>query len=113
MAFDQVRDHLPADTPTVTPAERSEALRRRMLAVERRRARSQELSRVVPDACGLVWSVARARKVAGAGILLTGTVTAAWVLGVYVRTRRACNAARHLHGFLASLRRAAPLLAAR
>jgi effector-binding domain-containing protein len=36
-------------------------------AVVRRRASSHELSRVVPDACGLVWKVIRARQVKGAG----------------------------------------------
>jgi len=37
------------------------------LAVVRRRETLQELSRVVPEACGLVWGVVRARKLAGAG----------------------------------------------
>jgi effector-binding domain-containing protein len=37
------------------------------LAVVRRRASSNELARVVPNACGLVWSVIRAQKVPGAG----------------------------------------------
>src|SRR3954449_4162266 len=46
---------------------RLEQLGSRPLAVVRRRASSQELARVVPDACGLVWSVVRAQKVAGAG----------------------------------------------
>src|SRR5438445_11123587 len=39
----------------------------RPLAVVRRRASSQELAKVVPDACGTVWSVVRAQKIAGAG----------------------------------------------
>src|SRR3954451_5687915 len=39
----------------------------RPLAVVRRRAGKQELSRVVPEACGTVWSVVRAQKVPGAG----------------------------------------------
>jgi effector-binding domain-containing protein len=39
----------------------------RPLAVVRRRAQPQELSRVVPDACGTVWNVVRARQIAGAG----------------------------------------------
>jgi hypothetical protein len=39
----------------------------RPLAVVRRRASSQELSRVVPDACGTVWSVVRAQQIPGAG----------------------------------------------
>ena len=46
---------------------RLEQLGSRPLAVVRRRARSQELSKVVPDACGTVWSVVRAQQVAGAG----------------------------------------------
>jgi hypothetical protein len=33
----EVRDHLPADTPTVTPEERAEQLRRRVRACQRRR----------------------------------------------------------------------------
>src|SRR5437764_13899769 len=39
----------------------------RPLAVVRRRASSQQLSKVVPDACGVVWGVVRAQQVAGAG----------------------------------------------
>ncbi len=39
----------------------------RPLAVVRRRAAPRELSKVVPDACGTVWSVLRSRQVAGAG----------------------------------------------
>jgi effector-binding domain-containing protein len=38
----------------------------RPLAVVRRRATHQELSRVVPDCCGLVWGVVRSQKIAGA-----------------------------------------------
>jgi effector-binding domain-containing protein len=37
------------------------------LAVVRRRARPQELSKVVPDACGTVWGVVRAQQITGAG----------------------------------------------
>ncbi len=37
------------------------------LAVVRRRATSQELAKVVPEACGIVWGVVRAQKVEGAG----------------------------------------------
>ena len=37
------------------------------LAVVRRRANRQELSKVVPEACGTVWGVIRAQQVAGAG----------------------------------------------
>jgi effector-binding domain-containing protein len=39
----------------------------RPLAVVRRRAKPHELSKVVPEACGTVWSVMRAQNVAGAG----------------------------------------------
>jgi hypothetical protein len=46
---------------------RLEQISSRPLAVVRRRASSQELSRVVPDACGAVWSVVRAAQVKGAG----------------------------------------------
>jgi len=37
------------------------------LAVVRRRASSQDLAKVVPEACGTVWSVVRAQKIPGAG----------------------------------------------
>jgi effector-binding domain-containing protein len=37
------------------------------LAVVRRRARQQDLPKVVPDACGTVWTVMRAQQVKGAG----------------------------------------------
>jgi effector-binding domain-containing protein len=37
------------------------------LAVVRRRASLQELSKVVPDACGTVWAVLRAQQVTGLG----------------------------------------------
>jgi len=46
---------------------RLEQLSGRPLAVVRRRAAAQELSRVVPAACGTVWNVIRAQQVAGAG----------------------------------------------
>src|SRR5436190_6059385 len=46
---------------------RLEQLSSRPLAVVRRRASSQELARVVPDACGTVWGVVRAQKIPGAG----------------------------------------------
>jgi effector-binding domain-containing protein len=39
----------------------------RPLAVVRRRAASRELSKVVPDACGVVWNILRSRQVLGAG----------------------------------------------
>jgi len=35
--FDKIRDHLPADTPVVTPEERAEELRARVRACQRRR----------------------------------------------------------------------------
>jgi effector-binding domain-containing protein len=37
------------------------------LAVVRRRAKQQELSKVVPEACGAVWNVIRSQQVTGAG----------------------------------------------
>jgi effector-binding domain-containing protein len=37
------------------------------LAVVRRRAGLQELSKVVPDACGTVWGVVRAQQIKGTG----------------------------------------------
>jgi hypothetical protein len=46
---------------------RLEQVSSRPLAVVRRRARQQELSKVVPDACGIVWKVIRAQQVPGAG----------------------------------------------
>lgn len=46
---------------------RLEQVSSRPLAVVRRRASSHELARVVPDACGVVWNVVRARKIMGAG----------------------------------------------
>lgn len=44
-----------------------EQLSSRPLAVVRRRAQSQELAKVVPEACGIVWNVIRAQQVKGAG----------------------------------------------
>lgn len=44
-----------------------EHLSSRPLAVVRRRGRSQELSKIVPDACGIVWNVIRAQQIPGAG----------------------------------------------
>jgi effector-binding domain-containing protein len=38
----------------------------RPLAVVRRRANLRDLPKIVPDACGLVWGVIRAQKIAGA-----------------------------------------------
>src|SRR5437870_13755086 len=46
---------------------RLEQLSARPLAVVRRRAASQELPKVVPDACGTVWNVLRSQQVSGAG----------------------------------------------
>jgi effector-binding domain-containing protein len=46
---------------------RLEQVSSRPLAVVRRRASSHELAKVVPAACGTVWSVVRAQKIAGAG----------------------------------------------
>src|SRR4051795_10487842 len=46
---------------------RLEQLAGRPLAVVRRRASPQELSKVVPDACGTVWNVIRAQQIPGAG----------------------------------------------
>jgi len=42
---------------------RLEQLSSRPLAVVRRLATSQELARVVPEACGAVWSVIRAQEI--------------------------------------------------
>src|SRR5437867_2691805 len=46
---------------------RLEQLSSRPLAVVRLRASSAELAKVVPEACGTVWGVVRAQKIAGAG----------------------------------------------
>ena len=46
---------------------RLEQVSSRPLAVVRRRAGLQELSKVVPEACGTVWSVVRAQQIPGAG----------------------------------------------
>lgn len=46
---------------------RREQLTGRPLAVVRRCARPQELSKVVPDACGHVWAALRAQQITGAG----------------------------------------------
>jgi GyrI-like small molecule binding domain len=46
---------------------RLEQVSSRPLAVVRRRAGLHELTKVVPDACGLVWRVVRAQQVPGAG----------------------------------------------
>ena len=42
-------------------------LDRRPLAVVQCRARRQELSKVVPEACGVVWGVVRSQQIPGAG----------------------------------------------
>lgn len=46
---------------------RFEQLKTHPLAVVRRRAGSGQLSRVVQEACGTVWSTLRAQKITGAG----------------------------------------------
>jgi effector-binding domain-containing protein len=46
---------------------RLETVPARALAVVRRHASSRELARIVPEACGLVWSFLRAQQVPGAG----------------------------------------------
>src|SRR5262249_38450144 len=46
---------------------RIEQLSSRPLAVVRRQASGQQLSKVVPDACGTVWGVVRAQQTQGAG----------------------------------------------
>jgi effector-binding domain-containing protein len=46
---------------------RLEQVDSRPLAVVRRRAGLADLGKVIPEACGLVWNVMRAQKVAGAG----------------------------------------------
>ncbi|WP_020476034.1 GyrI-like domain-containing protein [Zavarzinella formosa] len=46
---------------------RLEQLSGRPLAVVRRLAKSGELSKVVPAACGLVWGVIRSQQITGAG----------------------------------------------
>ena len=58
---------------------RLEQINSRPLAVVRRRASRQELSKVVPDACGAVWSVVRSQQIMGAGrhvaLYLDGQIT--------------------------------------
>jgi effector-binding domain-containing protein len=39
----------------------------RPLAVVRRRAKLEELAKVIPDACGTVWGFVRSQKIRGAG----------------------------------------------
>ncbi len=46
---------------------RREQLGSRPLAVVRRCAKRQELSKVVPDACGVVWAALRSQQITGAG----------------------------------------------
>ena len=46
VAFDEIRDNLPADHPTVTPDERAEILRQRFLAVNKRRNPSGQFDEV-------------------------------------------------------------------
>ena len=40
------------------------------LAIVRRRAALQELAKVIPDACGVVWNAVPAKQIAGAGRLV-------------------------------------------
>jgi len=46
---------------------RCERLGSRPLAVVRRRARPEDLPKVVPDACGVVWGILRSQRIPGAG----------------------------------------------
>lgn len=46
---------------------RLEQLSSQPLAVVRRRAKTHELAKVVPEACGAVWNVVRSQQVPGAG----------------------------------------------
>lgn len=48
-------------------AVRTERTNGTPIAVVRRRAPAHQLSRVVPEACGTVWGIIKARGVAGAG----------------------------------------------
>jgi effector-binding domain-containing protein len=56
-----------SDSIKMTYTVRIEHQATRPLAVVRRRATQQQLSKVVPDACGTVWNVVRAQQVPGAG----------------------------------------------
>jgi effector-binding domain-containing protein len=49
---------------------RREHVSSRPLAVVRRRASVQELSKVIPAACGMVWNAVRAKQITGAGRLV-------------------------------------------
>jgi effector-binding domain-containing protein len=51
----------------MAPSVRVEQLGSRPTAVVRRLARPQDLSKVVPEACGTVWGVVRAQRIPGAG----------------------------------------------
>src|SRR5207253_4204571 len=62
-----LRGRSPAEVIRMEYDVRLEQRSSRPLAVVRRRASSQELSRVVPDACGAVWNVVRAQQIPGAG----------------------------------------------
>ena len=46
---------------------RLERISSRPLAVVRRCASQKELSKVIPDACGIVWGVVRSQQIPGAG----------------------------------------------
>jgi effector-binding domain-containing protein len=58
---------LAEESAAVEYSIRCEQLGSRPLAVVRRRARPEELSKVVPAACGLVWGVIRSQQIPGAG----------------------------------------------
>lgn len=49
---------------------RREHVTSRPLAVVRRRASLQQLSKVIPDACGMVWNAVKAKQITGAGRLV-------------------------------------------
>jgi len=51
----------------MTSNVRLEQLKSLPLAVVRRRATKQQLSKVIPEACGIVWNVIRSQQVQGAG----------------------------------------------
>ena len=50
-----------------TQIEIEELTRAQPLLVVRRKASRTELTRVVPEACGAVWNVIKAKKIQGAG----------------------------------------------
>jgi effector-binding domain-containing protein len=58
---------IPAEVIRMPSDVRLEQVSSRPIAVVRRRASPQDLAKVVPDACGLVWGVVRAQNITGAG----------------------------------------------